>query len=255
MSEPNLAALERRLHVTFRDRSLLRHALIHKSYVNERPDAGLTPNERLEFLGDAVLGAVAAHWLFEHFPEATEGDLTMRRAAAVRQSTLADWARSIDLGQFLLLGRGESHGGGRQRETLLARAFEAVIGAVYVDRGYLRTQRLLRRFLESENRQTAGDRPILDAKSRLQQVSQARFDFTPEYEVVEVTGPGHSPAFTVEVIAGANLRALGRGSTKQAAQQAAARAALELIAELGQPDTAEAGVHADQSLEGVRSCS
>lgn len=229
MAEPDLALLERKLRVKFRDRGLLRHALIHKSYVNERPELHLTPNERLEFLGDAVLGAVAAHWLYELYPDAPEGDLTMLRSALVRQSTLAEWARMIDLGRFLLLGKGEAAGGGRQRATILARAFEAVVGAVYLDRGYARTARLLRRFLRGALGPSHEGRPMLDAKSRLQQVSQALFDVTPEYRVVEVSGPGHSPRFTVEVMAGPGMRALGTGGTKQSAQQAAAQAALELI--------------------------
>ena len=134
-------ALTRTLDYTFRDPSLLQSALIHTSYVNERPGRGLESNERLEFLGDAVLGVVVAHRLYELRPESAEGELTVLRAWLVRQSTLARWARQLQLGPHLLLGRGEARGGGRDRPALLARGFEAVIGAIYLDAGLDAVQR------------------------------------------------------------------------------------------------------------------
>src|SRR3954468_23909837 len=138
MAEPSsaaLAALHRTLGYAFRDPDLLHAALVHTSYVNERPGKGLEANERLEFLGDAVLGVIVAHRLYEVRPESAEGELTVLRAWLVRQSTLARWARQIDLGPYLLLGRGESRGGGRDRPALLSRGFEALIGSIYLDGG------------------------------------------------------------------------------------------------------------------------
>lgn len=235
MQEPDLPALERALGLRFHDRGMLRAGLVHKSFVNERPELGLTSNERLEFLGDAILGAVAAHLLYERYPSASEGDLTVLRAGLVRQSTLASWAHKIDLGEHVLLGKGEESGGGRERDALLARAFEAVVGAIYLDLGYDCAAQALRPFLLGEPELAGEGKPALDAKSRLQQLSQARFDAMPEYQVVEVQGPGHSPTFTVEVVAGPAVRAAGSGRTKQAAQQAAAQAALEQLERLGEP--------------------
>src|SRR6266581_8704993 len=128
-----MPVLDRTLGYSLRDPTLLQAALIHTSYVNERPGRGLESNERLEFLGDAVLGIVVAHRLFEIRPDSAEGELTVLRAWLVRQSTLARWARQIGIGQYLLLGRGEARGGGRDRPALLSRGFEAVIGSIYLD--------------------------------------------------------------------------------------------------------------------------
>ena len=233
--EPRLAELERRLRVRFHDRGLLFHALIHRSAVNERTDLQLTSNERLEFLGDAILGAVVAERLFSAFPEASEGVLTVTRASLVRASTLAAWARGIDLGQYLLLGRGEEIGGGRERDTLLASAFEAVVGAMYLDRGLRRVATFLERFIAPELVRAPNERPMLDAKSRLQQRSQAERDAVPRYQVVEIAGPQHSPTFTVEVSIAGRVAARGSGRSKQAAEQAAAQMALASWAEDGHP--------------------
>ncbi|SRR5579885_1326408 len=224
--EPHLAALERRLRVRFRDRGLLFQALVHRSAINERGDLQLGSNERLEFLGDAVLGAVVAERLYAAFPEASEGVLTVTRAALVRASSLAEWARTIDLGHYVLLGRGEEVGGGRDRDALLASTFEAVVGAIYLDRGLKRVAKFLDRFVAPYLAQPRDGRPLLDAKSRLQQRSQAERDAVPRYHVVEVAGPQHGPTFTVEVSVGGRAVARGSGRTKQAAEQAAAEAAL-----------------------------
>src|SRR3954451_17367464 len=171
--ESPLAALERRLKVRFRDRGRLFHALIHRSAVNERPEWRLTSNERLEFLGDAVLGVVVAERLFSAYPDASEGVLTVTRASLVCETSLAAWARTIDLGPALVLGRGEEIAGGRDREALLARGFEAVIGAMYLDRGLKRVATFLDRFVAPTLTRAEGERLMLDAKSRLQQRSQS----------------------------------------------------------------------------------
>src|SRR6266581_9456662 len=143
-------ALSRMLGYTFQDPGLLQAALIHTSYVNERPGRGLESNERLEFLGDAVLGVIAAHRLYELRPESPEGELTVLRAWLVRQSTLARWARQVSLGTYLLLGRGEARGGGRERPALLARGFESVIGATYLDGGLEAARQVLLPLIDQE---------------------------------------------------------------------------------------------------------
>jgi ribonuclease III len=224
-AEPDLDEVERRLGVTFKDRRLLRHALIHKSLTNDLGESGLGSNERLEFLGDSVLGMLVSDQLYRAYPDRDEGQLTLLRSALVRASSLAEWARELDLGSFVLVGRGESRAGGRNRDALLSSAFEAVLGAVFLDRGYRAAQSLLLRFLRPELAKV-GERQVVDAKSRLQQISQARFAVTPTYEVVDVSGSGHSPIFTIKVRAGGGIESTAEGRSKQTAQQTAAAQAL-----------------------------
>jgi len=226
---PAAQALSVTLGYTFRDTSLLQSALVHTSYVNERPGRGLESNERLEFLGDAVLGVIVAHRLYSLRPESPEGELTVLRAWLVRQSTLARWARQLELGPHLLLGRGEARGGGRDRPALLSRGFEAVIGAVYLDGGLEAARTVLLPLLDSEVQVGFSPQRVVDAKSRLQQVTQARFESTPVYNLVDHSGPGHAPVFVVEVWAGPEINARGSGHSKRAAQQAAAHAALQQL--------------------------
>lgn len=222
-------SLSRTLGYSFRDASLLQAALVHTSYVNERPGRVLESNERLEFLGDAVLGVVVAHRLYELRPESPEGELTVLRAWLVRQSTLARWGRQLNLGQLLMLGRGEARGGGRDRPALLSRAFEAVIGSVYLDGGLEAARTVLLPLVDNEVQRGFSPQRVVDAKSRLQQVTQARFESTPVYNLVDHSGPGHAPVFVVEVRAGPDVNARGSGHSKRAAQQAAAHAALQLL--------------------------
>jgi ribonuclease III len=224
-----LSSLNRTLGYAFRNPNLLQSALIHTSYVNERPGRGLESNERLEFLGDAVLGVVVAHRLFELRPGSPEGELTVVRAWLVRQSTLARWARQCALGPHLLLGRGEARGGGRDRPALLSRGFEALIGAVYLDGGLDAVAAVLLPFIDQEVQAGFSPQRVVDAKSRLQQVTQARFDQTPTYTMLEHSGPGHAPQFVIEVKAGPDVVARGTGHSKRAAQQAAAHSALQQL--------------------------
>jgi ribonuclease-3 len=223
------ATLARTLGHAFTDPGLLQAALIHTSYVNERPGRGLEANERLEFLGDAVLGVIVAHRLFVLLPESAEGEMTVLRAWLVRQSTLARWARQVDLGPYLLLGRGEARGGGRDRPALLARGFEALIGAIYLDGGLDAARQVLVPFIDQDLQVGFSSQRVVDAKSRLQQVTQARFESTPQYQLVDHSGPGHAPVFVVEVHAGPDVQARGSGHSKRAAQQAAAHAALQQL--------------------------
>ena len=223
------SALAEALGYSFRDPLLLQAALIHTSYVNERPGRGLESNERLEFLGDAVLGVVVAHRLYELRPESAEGELTVLRAWLVRQSTLARWARQMSVGPHLLLGRGESRGGGRDRPAILARGFEALVGSIYLDDGLDAAREVLLPFIDQDMQVGFSPQRVVDAKSRLQHVTQARFESTPVYNVVDHTGPGHAPLFVVEVKAGPEILARGTGHSKRAAQQAAANAALQQL--------------------------
>src|SRR5688572_29664621 len=149
-AEPDLDELERRLGVAFKDRALLRQALIHKSLTNDLGESGLGSNERLEFLGDSVLGMLVSEQLYRAYPDRDEGHLTLLRSALVRASSLAGWARHLDLGAFVMVGRGEIRGDGRNRDALLSSAFEAVLGAVYLDRGFHAAKKLLMRFLRPD---------------------------------------------------------------------------------------------------------
>src|SRR3954463_14220775 len=243
--EPDLDELERRLGVTFKDRSLLRHALIHKSLTNDLGESGLGSNERLEFLGDSILGMLVSDQLYRAYRDRDEGQLTLLRSALVRASSLAVWARELDLGSFVLVGRGESRAGGRSRDALLSSSFEAVLGAVYMDRGYRAAKALLMRFLGPELG-LVGERQVVDAKSRLQQVSQARFSVTPTYEVLAVSGAGHSPIFTIKVRAGGGVEAVAEGRSKQTAQQTAAAEALATLAAMPVPVPADGDAAAAQ---------
>jgi ribonuclease-3 len=233
--EPDLDELERRLGVAFKDRALLRQALIHKSLTNDLGESGLGSNERLEFLGDSVLGVMVSEQLYRACPDRDEGQLTLLRSALVRASSLAVWARELDLGSFVMVGRGERRAGGRNRDALLSSAFEAVLGAVYIDRGYRAARSLVLRFVGEELAEV-GERQVIDAKSRLQQVSQARFSVTPTYAVLEVSGTGHSPIFTIRVTAGGGVSAVADGRSKQTAQQTAAAEALATIEAMPIPE-------------------
>jgi ribonuclease-3 len=243
--------LSRTLGYSFRDTSLLQSALVHTSYVNERPGRGLESNERLEFLGDAVLGVIVAHRLYELRPDSPEGELTVLRAWLVRQSTLARWARQLELGPHLMLGRGEARGGGRDRPALLSRGFEALIGAVYLDGGLDGARSVLLPLVDREVQVGFSPQRVVDAKSRLQQVTQARFESTPVYNLVDHSGPGHAPVFVVEVRAGPEVNARGSGHSKRAAQQAAAHAALQLlnVQESYEEPSDEIGVAGDDDPE------
>ena len=201
---------------------LLGEALTHASYPNES-DARATPNERLEFLGDAVLGMVIANALFSAFPEAEEGELTRMRAEIVRGTALAEAARRLDLGSHLVLGRGEEAAGGRERERNLAGAFEAILGAVYRAQGLRATQPLVLRLLKPELGQVRTRGAVIDPKSALQHLVQARWHQPPEYVTVAEEAGGNGRRFEVEVRVGGNAVGRGSGASKRAAQREAAQ--------------------------------
>lgn len=221
-----LLELSERLGVTFTDHSLLSRALTHRSYLNENPDSALEDNERLEFLGDSVIDFIVAGYLYHRFPEVDEGELTALRAALVRAETLAQFAREIDLGRYLRLGYGEEESGGRRRIPLLCASFEAVMGAVYLDRGMPAARPIVERFIQPMLAQVQAGALHKDAKSEFQMWAQARFNRTPRYQVTGSEGPDHDKTFTVQVLVGDESWGEGSGHSKQAAAQAAAAQAL-----------------------------
>ncbi len=225
----DLAALQQTLGVFFNDTPLLEQALVHSSYINENSDLASTSNERLEFLGDAVLGMIVAEKLYREFPNLTEGEMTKLRAALVRQDTLARIARSINVGDYLYLGKGEEASGGRHKSANLARALEAVIAAVFLDQGLAITKESVLRRFEQELQKVVSEDAAIDYKSRLQEIIQAKEQQTPVYHVIEATGPDHNKRFTVEVRLGDHVLGRGSGRSKKTAEIEAARAALQQI--------------------------
>ncbi len=221
--------------IQFSDQSLLVRALTHKSYANEKPLRVLEDNQRLEFLGDAILDFLSGEWLYEHFPDASEGQLTRLRAALVRTETLAGFARDYRIGDALLLGHGEEDSGGRQRIANLCDAFEALIGALYLDQDLDAVRRFVYPLFERAAQETLEGERDKDAKSLLQEWSQRHLGLTPTYHAVSSTGPDHAKQFVVVVMIGDKLYGEGTGPRKQLAAQAAARHALDLIRAEQQP--------------------
>ena len=229
LTDAALERLETRLGFRFRDRSLLRQALVHRSLVNEADLADEDCNERLEFLGDAALGLVAAELLYTRYPDRAEGQLTHTRASLVNLTALSEMGVALGLGEFIQLGRGEHLTGGRTRTSVLGRAFEAVLGAVYLDQGLDALRVWLQPILIRELGRHGWEGPAKDFKSQLQEHLQARQVATPVYELVSTQGPDHHQLFTMAVRAGDRMLATGHGSSKQRAEQAAARAALTAL--------------------------
>ncbi len=229
----DVAEFEATSEVTFIDKSYLQRAFVHRSFLNEADeDFDLSDNERLEFLGDAVLGFVSSELLYRLFPQLREGELTNLRAALVRRETLARFAVELHLGEFLMLGHGEEESGGRTRPATLCATFEAVIGAIYMDRGLPAVREFLEsRLLEEVNR-VAAAALAKDPKSRLQEWVQSEIGVTPRYKTINSEGPDHARYFTVQVSANKHAYGVGRGRSKQEAAQSAAAMALH---RLGQP--------------------
>ncbi len=222
------ADLAKRLGLSFSNLRTLVRALTHRSYVNENPNA-VEDNERMEFLGDAVLDFVVGSWVYNHYPEMQEGDLTRMRSALVRTDTLADFARLLDLGPALRLGRGELASGGRQRDNLLCATFEALIGAIYLDAGVPAVGEFMEPLLSGASTQVISQVERYDPKSTLQEWAQSEKLGTPRYKTIATSGPDHAKVFTVEVQVDGKIYAQGSGTSKQAAAQMAAHAALETL--------------------------
>lgn len=223
---PDFPALARALGLAFNDIGILTEALTHRSYLNEHREYAGGHNERLEFLGDAVLELAATDFLFKKFPAKPEGELTAYRAALVNTVSLAESAQALGINDYLLLSKGEARDTGRARDVILADAFEAIIGATYLDQGFSAAEAFIARNLYGKIDAVIAKRSYQDAKSRFQELAQEKRGTTPSYKTLSEEGPDHSKLFTVGVFIGREEIALGEGASKQEAEQKAAEAAL-----------------------------
>jgi len=231
MNGQELSSLKNELGYEFKDIGLLREALQHSSYVNEQSDPALQDNERFEFLGDAVLDLVITHILMNHFPQTREGELSRMRAAIVNESQLAVVAQKLNLGQYLLLGKGEALSHGEEKSSILADALEAVIAAVYMDGGLKNAFDVIERQFSRVISQVGERLAAEDFKSRLQELVQVRFKTIPHYTVIAESGPDHDKTFEIRLSIGTFLTTHGTGKSKKAAEQVAAQVAFEELQE------------------------
>ncbi len=222
---------EKKIGVSFLNKDLLKEALTHRSYLNENPEWPVSHNERLEYLGDAVLELATTEHLFSAYPDRQEGELTSLRAALVNYQMLGKVAREISLEHFLFLSKGESKDAGKAREVILANAMEALIGAIYLDQGYESARAFIEKFVIAYLQDIIDQKLYRDPKSFFQEIVQEKKKVTPSYRVLREAGPDHQKTFFVGVFLGDALVAEGSGSSKQEAESAAAKAALELFEE------------------------
>ena len=221
--------LEKRIGYHFQNRELLKTALTHSSFANEDRDRHTRSNERLEFLGDSVLGMVTSDYIFKRYADIPEGELTKLRASVVCEQALHEVALSLGLSEFLLLGRGEEAGGGRERASILADAVEAVIGAIYLDGGFEAAQPFVLHSIKPSVEKTAHQHNFNDYKTMLQEIVQKNREEVLSYRVASQSGPDHDKTFVMEVLLNSNVVACGCGHSKKEAEQAAAHEALKLM--------------------------
>jgi len=222
----NFSEFETRIGYTFKDNRLIEAAFTHRSYLNENRTPGREHNERLEFLGDAVLELVVTEFLFAKYPDRAEGDLTAYRAALVNTVSISDAAAKLQMNDFMLLSRGEAKDTGRARGIILANAFEAMIGAIYLDAGYTIARDFIATYILYKADEIVEKRLWQDPKSRLQEIAQDKMSVTPTYELVNQVGPDHDKRFMIAVTLGGTRAAMGEGRSKQEAEQDAAQKAL-----------------------------
>ncbi|MBL7155200.1 MAG: ribonuclease III [Candidatus Portnoybacteria bacterium] len=222
----SLSSLEKKIGIRFNNKDLLQQALVHRSYLNENPDFSLEDNERLEFLGDAVLEMVVTEYLYQNYPN-PEGELTNWRAALVNAKMLSEKADRLAVNNYLLLSRGEAKDKGRARQYILANAFEALVGAIFLDQGYEKVSQFIKKEILKELPQIIKQKLYQDPKSRFQEEAQDKFGLTPVYEVIKEWGPDHAKQFIVGLYLDQKLIAKGQGASKQEAQEKAAQAALK----------------------------
>lgn len=222
----DLSKIEKKMGVVFNDKDLLKQAFTHRSYLNENKKLDLNHNERLEFLGDAVLELVTTIFLYKKYPNKTEGDLTSLRSALVNTISISEAAFEIGFNDYLLLSKGESKDTGRARQYILANTFEAVVGAIYLDKGYDSANDFIKKFLLEKIDRIVEEGLWIDSKSKLQEIVQEKFSITPSYEILKEDGPDHNKTFTVVVSYGKGKTAEGVGKSKQEAEQDAARVVL-----------------------------
>jgi ribonuclease III len=223
----DFSPFEKKLKLKFKNKDLLIQAFCHRSFLNENPDFYLEHNERLEFLGDAVLELAVTEELYKKYPKKPEGELTNWRAALVNAKQLAEVAKELGFNDFLLLSRGEAKETGKARQYILANTIESLIGALYLDRGYKTCQDFIKKHLIKKLPEIIEKGLFKDAKSRFQEESQERVSITPTYKVLREWGPDHAKHFTIGVFLGKELVAEGEGSSKQEAEEEAAKSALE----------------------------
>ena len=224
---PDFKAFADTLELSFTNLGLFAEAFTHRSYLNEHRDYAGGHNERLEFLGDAVLELAATDFLFRKYPAKPEGELTSYRAALVNTVSLAESARALGVGEYLLLSKGEAKDTGRARDVILANTFEAIIGAIYLDQGFAAAEAFVAKHLYGKIDAIIAKGSYQDAKSRFQEAAQEKRGVTPAYETLDEVGPDHDKRFTVGVFIGGEEVARGEGNSKQEAEQAAAEAALK----------------------------
>jgi len=224
----DFSIFEKKLNLKFKNKDLLIQAFCHRSYLNENPDFYLSNNERLEFLGDAVLELIITEYIFKNYPKKSEGELTNWRAALVNAKMLSRTAKNLDFNDFLLLSRGELKEIGKARQYILANTFEAVIGAIYLDSGYKVCQNFIKKYLIKELPHIVEARLFKDAKSQFQEEAQERVETTPTYKVLKEWGPDHAKHFIVGIFLDKTLVAEGEGSSKQEGEEKAAKNALEI---------------------------
>lgn len=223
----NFSDFEKKISVSFKNKDLLKQAFIHRSYINENGGTGLSHNERLEFLGDAVLEIIVTDFLFKKYPTYTEGELTALRSALVNAIIISEIASSIGMNEYLLLSKGESKDNGKARQYILANTYEALVGAIYLDGGYEVANKFITKTLLPHTEEIVAKKLWRDAKSLVQEKAQEFVGVTPLYKVLNETGPDHDKHFTVGIYFGSLLIAEGKGKSKQEAEQKAAEAALK----------------------------
>ena len=227
MKEKEFDGFEKLIGMEFKDKDLLKQAFTHRSFLNEHKSLKGKHNERLEFLGDAVLELVITHYLYDEYPDKNEGDLTSIRSALVNAQTCAEVAKKLDVNDHLLLSRGEAKDVGRARQYILANALEAIIGAIYIDLGYEKARDFILKNIAPMTEQIVKEQLWADAKSKFQEKAQDVEGITPSYKTIKEVGPDHDKKFTVGVFLGDTLVSEGSGDSKQDAEQSAARHALK----------------------------
>lgn len=221
--------LEKQIGITFKNKKLLDNAFVHRSFMNEYKGTDKEDNERLEFLGDAVLELTVTEFLYKAYPHKTEGDLTSWRAALVKGKHLAEISNELKLGVYLYLSKGEEKSGGRKKDYILANTLEALIGAMYLDKGYRVTHEFINKFILGRLEEILEEGLHIDAKSHLQELAQEKVNVTPEYKLIKDSGPDHAKKFVMAAYLGDKKIGEGKGSSKQSAEEEAARNALVTI--------------------------
>lgn len=224
----NFSNFEKKTKIIFKDKTLLEQAFIHRSYINENSSTDQSHNERLEFLGDAVLELIVTDFLFERYPNYTEGELTALRSALVNAVIISEVATKIGMNDYLLLSKGEAKDSGKARQYILANTFEAYIGALYLDQGITMVDKFVHKYLLPETEEIVSKKLWRDAKSLVQEKAQEFVNVTPAYKVLGESGPDHDKHFTVGIFFRSSLIAEGKGKSKQEAEQKAAETALKV---------------------------